>query len=58
MKFRSDNFTLNKVPNNNEVMRIANIMLNKVPNSNDATSIRYYVSLSVMGVQQFSMAAI
>ena len=58
MKFCSDNFALNKVPNNNEVMCIANIMLNEVPNSNDATSIRYYVCLSVMGAQQFSMAAI
>ena len=58
MKFCSDNFALNKVPNNNEVMRIANIMLNEAPNSNDATRIRYYWRLSVMGVQQFSMAAL
>ena len=37
MKFFSYNFMLNEVPNNKEVMCVANIMLNDVPNSNDAT---------------------
>ena len=44
---------LNKVPNNNDVMRVANIVLNKAPNNNDATRVGNYVCLTAMGTQQF-----
>ena len=49
---------LNKVPNNNDVMRVANIMLNKVPNSNDATRVGNNLHLTAVGVKQFAMTAI
>ena len=39
---------LNKAPNNNDVMSIAN-KLNEVPNSNDATCIANNVHLTTMG---------
>ena len=58
MKFCSNNFVLNKAPNNNEIMRVANVMLNEALNSNDATRIRNNVRLSAMGAQQISMAAV
>ena len=48
---------LNEVPNNNDVMCIANIMLNEVPNSNDTMRVRNNARLTAMGTQQFSMAA-
>ena len=51
------NFVLNKAPNNNDVMCVANTML-KVPNSNDATHIGNNVCLTAMGAQQFSMVTI
>ena len=41
------NIVLNKVPNNNDVMHIANVMLNKVLNSNDATHVANYVCLTM-----------
>ena len=49
---------LNKVPNNNDITRIANIVLNEAPNSNDATCVTNNVRLTTMGTQQFSMVAI
>ena len=49
---------LNKVPNNNDAMLVANIMLNEAPNSNDATRIGNNVRLTAVGAQQFSTAAI
>ena len=49
---------LNEEPNNNDVMHIANIMLNKAPNGIDTTHIGNNVRLTVVGAQQFSMAAI
>ena len=49
---------LNKEPNKNNIMRIANIMLNKAPNSNDATRLGNNVRLTAMGAQQLSMVAI
>ena len=49
---------LNEVPNNNDVMRVANIVLNEVPNSSDATRIGKNVHLTAMGAQNFSMVAI
>ena len=49
---------LNEVPNNSDLTGVANIMLNEVPNSNDATRVGNNVSLSAVGAQQFSMAAI
>ena len=58
MKLCSYNFVLNEVPNNNDVMRVANIMLNEVPNSNDAMRVGNNVCLTAVGAQQFSMAAI
>ena len=48
---------LNKAPNNNDSMCVANIELNNVPNSNDAMCIVNNVSLTSMGTQQFSMVA-
>ena len=48
---------LNEVPNNTDVMHVANIVLNKAPNSNDATHVTNNVCLTTMGAQQFSMAA-
>ena len=44
---------LNKVPNNNDVKRVANIVLNEAPNSNDATHIGNNVHLTAVGAQQF-----
>ena len=58
MKFCNYNFMLNKVPNNDDIKRIANIMLNEVPNSKDATRVGNNVHLTAIGTQQFSMAAI
>ena len=58
MKFCSNNFVLNKAPNNNEIMHVANVMLNEALNSNDATRIRNNVCLSAIGAQQISMAAV
>ena len=49
---------LNKVPNNNDIMRIENKVLNEAPNCNDATCIVSNVRLTTMGAEQFSMAAI
>ena len=49
---------LNEVPNNNDVMRVANIVLNEAPNSNDATCVANNVHLSTMRTQQFSVVAI
>ena len=49
---------LNEVPNNNDVMCIANIVFNEVLNSNDATHMVSNVRLTTSGTQQFSMAAI
>ena len=49
---------LNKVPNNNDVMCVANTVLKKVLNSNDATHIVSNVRLTTMGAQQFSMVTI
>ena len=49
---------LNEAPNNNDVKRVANIMLNKVPKSNDPMRVGNNVCLTVVGTQQFSMAAI
>ena len=49
---------LNEVPNNNDVMRVANIMLKEAPNSNDAASIANNVCLSTMSTQQFLVVAI
>ena len=48
---------LNKVPNNSDVMHVANIVLNEAPNSNDAMSVGNNVCLTAMGAQQFSMMA-
>ena len=45
---------LNEVPNNNDIMRVANIVLNEAPNGNDATCIANIVCLTTMGAQQFS----
>ena len=49
---------LNKAPNNNDVMRVANIVLNKAPNSNYAMRVAKSVHLITMGTQQCSMMAI
>ena len=49
---------LNKAPNNNDVKRVENIVSNKAPNCNDATRIGNNVRLTVVGTQQFLMAAI
>ena len=38
-------------------MRVANIMLNKAPTSNDATHIANNVRLTIVGAQQFAIAA-
>ena len=46
---------LNKVPNNNDVKRVANIVLNEVPNSNEATRVGNNVRLTAVGAQPFSM---
>ena len=48
----------NKVPNNNDVMYIANIMLNELNNSNNAMRIANKVQLTTMGAQQLSVEAI
>ena len=48
---------LNEVPNNKEVMRVANNVFNEAPNSNDATRVGINVSLTAVGAQ-FSMATI
>ena len=58
MKFCSYNFMLNKAPNNNDVMHVANIVLNEAPNSNDTMRIGNNVHLTTMGAQQFSVVAI
>ena len=58
MKFYSYNFVFNEMPNNNDVMCIANIMLSKAPNSNDVTHVGNNVRLTAVGAQQFSMVAI
>ena len=39
---------LSKVPNNNDVMCIANIMLNKIPNSSDAIHVAINMHLTTM----------
>ena len=49
---------LNEVPNNNDIMCIANIMWNEAPNSNDTMHLVNNVLLSAMGAQRFSMVAI
>ena len=46
------------MPNNNDVMPIANIMFNEVLNSNDTMRIVKNVHLTAMGAQQCSFAAI
>ena len=46
------------MPNNNDIMRVANIVLNEAPNGNDAMCVAKNVHLTTMGAQQFSMAAI
>ena len=48
----------NEVPNNNDVMCIANIMLNELNNSNNAMRIANKVQLTTMGAQQLPMEAI
>ena len=49
---------LNEVPNNNDIVHVANIVLNEAPtNSNDAMSVGNSVRLTAMGAQQFSMMA-
>ena len=48
-------FMLNKVPNNNDIKRIANIMLNEEPNRNGTTHVVNNVRLTTMGAQQFSI---
>ena len=48
----------NKVPNNNDVMYVANNVLNEAPNSNDAMHVGINVHLTAVGAQQFSMATI
>ena len=53
-----NNYVLNKVPNNNNVKRLANIVLNEAPNSNDTTRVGNNVRLTAVGAQQFSMVAI
>ena len=47
---------LNKVPNNNDVKRVANIVLNRAPNSNDGMRVGNNVRLTAVGTQQFLMA--
>ena len=42
---------LKEVPNNNDIMHVANIVLNKVPNSYDATHVVNNVHLTNMGAQ-------
>ena len=54
----SYNFVLNVVPNNNNVMHVANIVFNEVPNSNDARRIVSNVCLTTMGAQHLPMAAL
>ena len=49
---------LNEVPNNNEVVGVANIMLNEVSKNNDAMHVLNNVLLTTMSTQQFSVAAI
>ena len=49
---------VNKAPNNNDIMHVANVVLNKAPNSNDAMHAGNNVCLTAMGAEQFSMAAI
>ena len=46
------------MPNNNDIMRVANIVLNEAPYSNDATHVGNNVHLTAMGTQPFSMATI
>ena len=58
MKFCGYNFVVNKEPNNNDVMHVANIVLNEAPISNDAMHVASNVCLTTMGTQQFSMVAI
>ena len=58
MKFCSYNFVLNKAPNNNDVIHVANIMLNEAPNSNDAMCLGNNEHLTPKGTNQFSVAAI
>ena len=45
-----------KVPNNNDIKRVANIVLNEAPNTNDATRVGHNVHLTAVGAQQFLMA--
>ena len=47
-----------ELPNNNDIIHVANIMLNEVPSSNDAMCVGNDVRLTTMGVQQFSMAVV
>ena len=47
--------TLNKAPNNKDVMWIVNIMLNEASNSNDVTHVVNVVCLTTTGAPQFSM---
>ena len=49
---------LNEVLNNNDFTHIANIVLNEAPNSNSAMHVGNNVCLTVMGAEQFSIAAI
>ena len=49
---------LNKTPNNNDFMCVANTVLNEAPNSNDTICVVNNVHLTTMGTQPFSMAAI
>ena len=58
IKFCSYNFVLNKVPNNNDIMRIVNIVLNQVPNWNDATCVANNVHLTTIEAQQILMVVI
>ena len=39
MRFHSYNFTLNEVPNNNNIMCVANVVLNEMPNNDDITRV-------------------
>ena len=49
---------LNELPNNSDIIHVANIVLNAVPISNDAMCIGNDVRLTTMGAQQFSMAVV
>ena len=56
-KFCNYNLVLNEEPYNKDVIHVVYIVNNKEPNNNDAIWIANNVHLTIMGAQQFWMAA-